>query len=150
MTTNNSGKKFLVIGATGMMGGLVARGLLDRGENVRALARDAEKAQPLKVLGAEIAIADLDDPSNLTPTFDGIDSVLLVTGNVKNPAQHGLAAINAAKAAGVSHIVRYSVADSSADSALFLVREHAQTEKDIVEESRTAFSARIRTCKTCL
>jgi|GEM_PF-2501127 uncharacterized protein YbjT (DUF2867 family) len=89
MTTNNSGKKFLVIGATGMMGGLVARGLLDRGENVRALARDAEKAQPLKVLGAEIAIADLDDPSNLTPAFDGIDSVLLVTGNVKNPAQLG-------------------------------------------------------------
>ncbi|NQW16081.1 MAG: SDR family oxidoreductase [Chloroflexi bacterium] len=133
MSSNNSGKKFLVIGATGIAGGEVARGLLARGESVRALARDAEKAQPLKDLGAEVAVGDLSDPSTLGPAFDGIDSVFLVTGIVDNAAQNGASAIDASKIAGVSHLVRYSAIGGSLDSPVALGRDHAQTELDVKE-----------------
>lgn len=132
MSSNNTGKKFLVIGATGIAGGEVARGLLERGESVRALARDAAKAQPLKELGAEIVVGDLSEPKSLGAAFDAIDSVFLVTGIVENAAETGANAVNAARSAGTTHLVRYSAIGNSLDSPLALARDHAQTELDVI------------------
>ncbi len=46
--------KVLVTGATGFVGGALARRLLGDGYQVRALVRDRDKAEELKSLGAEL------------------------------------------------------------------------------------------------
>jgi len=56
---------YAVMGITGQVGGAVANSLLQRGEKVRAIVRNAEKASEWKARGAEIALADADDPQAL-------------------------------------------------------------------------------------
>lgn len=72
----------LVVGATGNTGSGIARELLAKGIRVRALVRNAEKAEALKSGGAELAVADLDDPGSLTgDLFDGVTDVYFCTWN---------------------------------------------------------------------
>jgi NADH dehydrogenase len=52
----------LIIGATGKLGGAVAKLLLNEGKPVRAMTRTPEKAEALKKLGAEVVAGDLRDP----------------------------------------------------------------------------------------
>lgn len=57
---------YVVLGSTGHIGSAVAKSLLAKGHPVVAVTRDAEKAKPLKRLGAEIAQADVLDKMTLT------------------------------------------------------------------------------------
>jgi len=58
---------YTIFGATGHTGGVVARQLLQQGQQVRAIVRDARKAEPLRALGAQIAQVDLQDRAQLVP-----------------------------------------------------------------------------------
>ena len=62
-------KPILVTGATGFVGWHVARCLLDRGEHVRALARDPKKLRELD--GVEPLQGDLRDPASLARAVEG-------------------------------------------------------------------------------
>lgn len=62
---------YAVVGASGNTGGATARALLSSGAAVRAVVRDASRAQALKDLGAEVSIADLDDAASLARAFEG-------------------------------------------------------------------------------
>ena len=55
----------LVVGATGALGGLIARRLLADGRKVRILVRPGSTYQPLVAAGAEAIIGDLKEPSSL-------------------------------------------------------------------------------------
>lgn len=65
------GKRILVTGATGLVGGAVIRRLLDGGVSVRALARDPGRARDL--LGAEVEVlaGDMTDPASLRNAVRG-------------------------------------------------------------------------------
>jgi uncharacterized protein YbjT (DUF2867 family) len=65
----------LVTGGTGNIGRLVVQGLLDRGEHVRVLSRQASPAGLAP--GAESAIGDLTDPSLDARVFADVDRVFL-------------------------------------------------------------------------
>ena len=56
----NAGK-VLVTGATGNTGSALVPALRSAGVEVRAFVRDESKAQPLKDVGAEIVVGDLDE-----------------------------------------------------------------------------------------
>ena len=56
---------FIVLGATGHVGGAVARALRAAGEPVTAVVRDAARAEGLCTLGCEVAEADIADPGAL-------------------------------------------------------------------------------------
>lgn len=72
----------LVIGATGNTGSGVVSSLLSQGQPVRALVRNPDKAGDLEQAGAEVVIADLDDPSTLGEAlFDGVGGVYFCTFN---------------------------------------------------------------------
>ncbi|HEX9967682.1 MAG TPA: NmrA family NAD(P)-binding protein [Solirubrobacterales bacterium] len=60
-------RKVLIAGATGFVGGRLARALLERGEAVRCLVRDAEKpaARELEAAGAELRVGDVTDAASL-------------------------------------------------------------------------------------
>lgn len=69
----------LVTGATGKTGAAVVRELLARGHRVRALVRtDDARAQALRRLGAEPAVADLYDPLDLSKAMRGVQRAYFV------------------------------------------------------------------------
>jgi len=105
-----------VAGATGKQGGALARLLLDRGHEVRALTRKpkSKAALDLQDLGAEVHEAHLDDGGAVRRAAKGADAFFLVATpfeqGVTAEVRQGLAAARAAKEAGVRHLVYSSVA----------------------------------------
>lgn len=72
-------QKILVTGATGNTAALVVAQLRQKDVSVRALVRDAKKAEALAAQGVEIAIGDFETPASLEAALAGITSVFLVT-----------------------------------------------------------------------
>lgn len=66
---------YVVTGATGNTGRVVANHLLDRGKKVRVIGRSKERLQPLVDRGAEAFVADLSDQAALTKAFTGAEGV---------------------------------------------------------------------------
>lgn len=62
---------YIVSGATGQTGSVVARTLLEKGLPVRVIVRSEEKGKPWKDLGAEVAVADVQDAESLTEALAG-------------------------------------------------------------------------------
>src|SRR5215211_4502858 len=110
-------KIIAVAGATGQQGGAVARKLLAEGWKVRALTRDRNKpaAQELASLGAEVVAGDMDQRAELDAAFRGAYGVFSVQNfwlpNVgfEGEIRQGKNVADAAKAAGVQHLVYSSV-----------------------------------------
>jgi NAD(P)H dehydrogenase (quinone) len=126
-------QRILVYGATGVQGRPVARRLLQAGHNVRILVRNPAKADALRQAGAEIAIGDLSDPASLQAANQGIDAVFLHLPLEFDKAvgvRYGRNAIDAAKAAGVSHLVFSTsgqMPDSLTEIAAFEFKRDIQT-----------------------
>ncbi|GAB4497459.1 MAG: hypothetical protein OHK0019_31120 [Saprospiraceae bacterium] len=70
--------KYVITGATGNTGRIVAENLLAAGQSVTVIGRDANKLAPLIAKGATPAIGDLADADFLTKTFDGATAVYLM------------------------------------------------------------------------
>jgi nucleoside-diphosphate-sugar epimerase len=71
--------KYFLTGATGFVGGRVARQLRSSGHDVTALVRDPAKATELWSLGVRLAKGDVTDPVSLR-TMDGADGVFHIAG----------------------------------------------------------------------
>jgi uncharacterized protein YbjT (DUF2867 family) len=69
---------YVVLGASGNTGHIVAKTLLARGQQVRVVGRNASHLQPLATLGAEPFIADLTDASALTKAFQQANSAYVM------------------------------------------------------------------------
>lgn len=67
-----------ITGATGRTGRRVAEVLLEKGEKVRAIGRDAGRLAPLTRLGAEPFVGRVEDVASLSSAFEGADAVYLV------------------------------------------------------------------------
>ncbi|MGK7311005.1 MAG: NAD-dependent epimerase/dehydratase family protein [Candidatus Longimicrobiales bacterium M2_2A_002] len=67
--------RYYVTGATGFIGGHVARQLIGAGHEVTALVRTPEKAVDLRELGAELVEGDITEPSTLAGTMARVDGV---------------------------------------------------------------------------
>jgi uncharacterized protein YbjT (DUF2867 family) len=76
-----SGSRVLVVGATGQLGGAIARKLIAAGVPVRALARNREKLAAFAAAGAEIAPVDLLDVPKLKEACRGIDQIVATANN---------------------------------------------------------------------
>jgi len=66
---------FVIAGASGHTGSVVASTLLAQGKKVRVIVRDEKKGTSWKARGAEVAIADLDDAAALGAALRGADGV---------------------------------------------------------------------------
>lgn len=73
--------RVLVVGATGQLGGAIARKLLATGVPVRAFARSAAKLAPLGAAGAEVVAADLLDLAAVTEACRGVSQVVSTVNN---------------------------------------------------------------------
>ena len=103
---SNTQKLIAVVGATGHQGGAVVRALRASGQfKVRALTRNPAQHQQL---ADEVVRADLDRPETLKAAFAGAHGVFLVTNfqeSGTDERQQALAAVRAAKEAGVQHFI---------------------------------------------
>lgn len=69
---------YVVFGASGNTGSVVASRLLDRGKQVRAVARDVGKLEPLRARGAEVVAADVEDAASVAAALEGAERVWLL------------------------------------------------------------------------
>ncbi|MBM3680973.1 MAG: NAD-dependent epimerase/dehydratase family protein [Actinobacteria bacterium] len=111
----------LVTGATGFIGGRLARRLVDAGVPVRAMARSASAAI---APGAELVIGDLTDRTSLEAACAGVSAVIscaAITGDKKAPPggydvvnADGIGALaEAATAAGVGRLIHFGGIDTA-------------------------------------
>ena len=120
----NEGRVILVAGATGQQGGAVARNLLEWGFAVRALTRDTEKAaaRELVDLGAEVVSGDLEDRGSIERVLEGVYGVFSVQTfferGVESEVRQGVQLADAAKAAGVEHLVYSSVGSAHRETGI--------------------------------
>jgi uncharacterized protein YbjT (DUF2867 family) len=77
---------FAITGITGQVGGAVARALIDNGQRVRAVVRDAQKGAAWARQGCEVAVADLDDAAALKTAFAGVQGVFFLLPPVFDPS----------------------------------------------------------------
>lgn len=129
---------YLIVGATGPLGGAVAKSLLARGERVRAVARAESPLrtngrftdpEELRALGAEVVDGDLRHPDTLEPHLRGVHTVLSTASGTKRMEPDTLDAVDhqgtstlagAAKRAGVTHMVYVSARGTGPDANPFL------------------------------
>lgn len=119
----------LVTGATGTVGSEVVKQLLEAGQKVRVLVRDPAKAAKFggKV---EVVQGDLDKPETLGPAFAGVDKAFVLAMGLDLPKLEGNA-FDAAKKAGVKHIVKLSALGASIEPGIEISRWHHACEEKL-------------------
>jgi NAD(P)H dehydrogenase (quinone) len=119
-----------VTGASGQLGRIVVRLLRERHPAIKviALVRNIANAESLSGLDVELRAFDYDQPESLQAALEGVDKLLLISGNAvgERERQHG-AVIAAAKAANVGLIAYTSVLRAS-ETSLPIAAEHKATE----------------------
>lgn len=137
--------KILVTGATGGLGKAVVENLLktERPDQLTVLARDPAKAADLQAQGVTVKQGDYNDYASLVAAFAGIDKLFLVSSNdIPNRVAQHTNALNAAKEAGVKHVVYTSFQRKTEDgssAAWFIAEAHLATEK-LLKESGLAYT----------
>ncbi|MEU2124034.1 SDR family oxidoreductase [Nocardia niwae] len=124
-----------VTGASGQLGRLVVEELLRAGSTPVAIVRDPRKVADLAERGVDVRQAPYDDPAALERALDGVDRVLLISGNEfgARVAQH-TNVIRAAERAGVE-LLAYTSIPNAADNPLILAQEHKATEAVLARSS---------------
>lgn len=72
--------KYFVTGATGFIGGRVARQLVEGGHEVIALVRSPDKAHDLASLGVKLHQGDVTNKASMRAGMDGVDGVFHIAG----------------------------------------------------------------------
>ena len=135
---SNTTEKLLVTGASGHLGRLVLTALLrEKAANIIATSRSVEKLNEFAKQGVEVRPADFEDYNSLVAAFRGADRLLLIsTDAIGARIEQHKNAINAAKEAGVKHIIYTSWPKAETSKAL-VSEDHLQTEKMIKESGLT-------------
>jgi NAD(P)H dehydrogenase (quinone) len=130
----------LVTGATGHFGKLAINFLIRNGiapQEIIALVREEEKAKEIAKTGVVLRLGNYNDYDSLEKAFTGVDKLLFVSGSdINNRITQHQNVIQAAKAAGVKHIVYTSFQrkNETTSSPLWIVAQsHIQTEKWLQE-----------------
>src|SRR5690606_14884108 len=119
-----------VTGATGGVGGRVARRLADAGQWQRLLVRDLGRAP--RLAGAEVARASYDDPAAMRRALRGVHTLFLVSAH-EHPDRVGLhtGTVDAAVDAGVERIVYLSFLGAAPGATFTFARDHFHTEEPL-------------------
>lgn len=132
----------LVTGASGQLGRSVIDHLLASGTPADAVVAGARTPSALAALadaGVRVRRVDYSDAASLPDALEGIDTLLLVSGNeFGHRVQQHRAVVGAAASAGVGRLV-YTSAPHADATALELAADHAATEA-ILRESGVAFT----------
>ena len=119
--------RIAVTGATGHVGGMVAGILHTEGVPARLLVRDPSRAPSW---ADDVAIAPYGDQEACRAALEGIDVVLMVSAHEAwDRLEQHLAFIEAAREAGVKHVVYTSFLSAAPDAVFTYARTHWATER---------------------
>ncbi|HEU4945959.1 MAG TPA: SDR family oxidoreductase [Kribbella sp.] len=119
-----------VTGATGQLGGRVARRLAEAGIPQRLVVRDPSRAPLLRL--AEVAQASYGDKAALLNALDGVETLFLVSASeCADRVSLHKATVDAVVAAGVRRIVYTSFVGASPGATFTFARDHWHTEEHI-------------------
>ncbi len=110
MDKSNKKPIAMILGVTGQLGGLIAERLLNQDIiSMRVTARKKEQLPKLKEKYGDAVYLDLDDPRTFTSALQGVESLFLLTGYSVSMLVQSKAMVDAARKAGVKHIVHLGV-----------------------------------------
>lgn len=125
--------RIAITGASGQYGRIATQGLIDRGRagDLILMSRSPDKLADMAAQGCEVRFGDYDRPASMVAALSGADRLLLISGTRVGArvAQHQ-AAVDAARAAGVGHVVYTSFIgiDDPANPAE-VRHDHIETER---------------------
>jgi uncharacterized protein YbjT (DUF2867 family) len=122
------GDEIGLIGATGNLGGRVARELADQGCFVRLIVRQPKKLQNSV---HTVVFGDLDSPETLPSAMKGLKCLIVITSDNTRQYVQGASAINAAKLVGVSRIVLVSAMLAGEHVPRSFAARHAGIEREV-------------------
>lgn len=129
LDSDHRGGELLITGATGMIGGLVVSSLVERGVALTAMVRPGTRPDGLvRRPGVRVVEGDFDDRASLDLALRGVKETFLLTNSSERTERQQLAFVEAARAAGVSHLVKLSQLHAAADSSVRFLRYHAAVE----------------------
>ena len=136
--------QILVMGATGNVGGATLAALQGSGVEALAFVRDPRRAAEL--LGEEqpVTVGDLGDARSLAAALDGIERVLLCSGNDPALGEQQLNAVDAIAGSDVRRVVKISASPvaTGAGSPSRVGREHAAVEDALRATGREVVAIR--------
>jgi len=127
-----------VTGASGTLSSEIIRQLESAKAPFRGAYFSSQKAEAARARGIEAVIIDYDRPETLRAGFQGCERLFLLGPNAPNQSELERNAVEAAKAAGVRHIVKQSVLGAGEES-FSLAKVHRLVEK-AVESSGLAWT----------
>lgn len=123
----------LITGAAGQNGQAVAAEFARRGRPVRALVRDASRADGLRGLtGVEVTEGDMLRPQTLGPALDGVGRALMISSADATMVEAQCTFVDAARSAGVRHVIKFSGLESGTgfnQQNFRYTRNHQQIER---------------------
>jgi uncharacterized protein YbjT (DUF2867 family) len=128
----------LVTGATGTIGGEIARQLRTLGAPMRMLVRDRSKL-PGDSEALDVAVGDFASPDTLDAALDGVEALFLASFDRPNQVDLQRNVLHAAKRNGVRRVVRMSTIGFDELDRLPIFRWHSAGERQL-EESGLAFT----------
>jgi uncharacterized protein YbjT (DUF2867 family) len=130
----------LLTGATGTAGSFIANEFVRERVPVRILVRNRAKAAGFeKVPTFEIVEGDMSKRSTLGPALDGVDRVLMISAPVRDMVETQSAFIDASRAAGVRHVIKFSGLDARPDTTFPFGIMHKEIE-EYLEKSGLAWT----------
>src|SRR3981189_257713 len=130
----------LLTGATGTAGSFIANEFARERVPARILVRNRAKAAGLEnVPTVEIIEGDMSKRSSLGPALDGVDRVLMISTPVMDMVETQSAFIDASKAAGVRHVIKFSGLDARPDTTFPFGIMHKEIE-EYLEKSGLAWT----------
>jgi uncharacterized protein YbjT (DUF2867 family) len=127
----------LVTGATGTNGRLVVHLLLRAGAAVRAMVQSTAKAADLAQAGAGVVAADFDRPETLRAALEGVERCLLLSAVDQRLVEREERFVEAAKKAGIRHLVKFSAIGAHPAAAFLFGRQHGQAKQLIMASGLT-------------
>ncbi|HLI57651.1 MAG TPA: NAD(P)H-binding protein, partial [Actinomycetota bacterium] len=129
----------LVAGGTGRLGTLVVRELSRRGEQVRVLTRNPDRAAHLQSSSVDIVTGDVRHPASLSPAVAGVRVVVSAVQGFAGPGRgspdsvdrKGNANLVAAAAAEGADVVLLSMVGAAPDSRLVMARAKFDAEESL-------------------
>jgi uncharacterized protein YbjT (DUF2867 family) len=124
-------RKILLTGVTGTIGSFLIEQMAASGEQGQVMVRSREKAAELESLGFKTFIGDFNEPETLPPALEGVEKLFLLS--VANPRQVEMQGnmVEAARVAGVRHLVKLSAGCAGPDLPTPIKRWHYETEQQI-------------------
>ena len=120
----------LITGATGTTGREIVGELQRLGAGrVRALVRDPSRASFIREAGFETVEGDFDRPETLGPALEGVERALLLTPPSPDTFEHQRAFVEAARRAGLRHVVKLSAIGADPSAPEGFCRWHGRAEE---------------------